>query len=226
MESKTTRSGLLGGSGQIRLNKGLPRTDLASRYFLDPELNAEEARELESFLDFEHVEVEIGCGRGHFIEDMARNHPERRFVVLEARTKYCKLAVRRLEHGALTNVRVVQGDARHTMPLLIKESSLRAIYLMFPDPWWKKRHHKKRVATTDFFEMLGRHLAPDGVLAFRSDVREYVALVDKTIAPVGSLVLQENFPSGVSKTHRQKKCIEKDLPFWERSYRKGEGAND
>ena len=210
--------GLLGGSGSIWAEKGLHRPRFESPCFLDPLTSGEDAAALEAFLEATPLEIEIGCGRGHFIEEMARTHPTRRFLVIEARGRYIRMALRRLDRLGAQNVRVVYGDARELLPALVGEGAAQAIYLLFPDPWWKKRHVRKRVATPEFLETIRSRLSPGGVLVFRSDVEDYVNRMDGLIAELEGYEGTDGIPEGTARSHRHKKCLALGAPVWERGY--------
>ncbi len=212
--------GLLGGSGAVYLEKGLQRPHFESQRFLDPLTSPLDAAALQDFLNHDHLEIEIGCGRGHFIEEMARTYPDRRFLVIEARGRYMGMALRRLDRLGADNVRVVYGDARESLEALVPEEAAHALYLLFPDPWWKRKHEKKRVATPAFLATIHRRLRPGGVLVFRSDVEAYVLRMDGLMAEVKGLELIAEIPEGVARSHRHKKCLELGIPIWERGYRR------
>jgi len=221
------KRGLLGGSGQVWLELGLDRVSFDSQSFLDPVASEEDRAALASFLEHPLVEVEVGCGRGHFIEDMAREHPDRHFLVIEARARFARMALKRLDRlmaagtvsvpvdSQASNVRVVVGDARELLSELVPKGRLSALYLLFPDPWWKKKHEKKRVASVEFFSVVRDRLKPEGLFIFRSDVEAYVERFDGFVGEVAGLC-PGVLGAGAAMSHRQKKCIELNIPTWER----------
>jgi tRNA (guanine-N7-)-methyltransferase len=210
--------GLLGGSGRVWLEKGLHRPRFDSPCFLDPVSSPEDADSLRTFLDHDLLEVEVGCGRGWFIEEMASTWPDRRFLVIEARGRYVRMALRRLDRARARNVRVVYGDARELLGALVPPRSLRALYLLFPDPWWKNRHVKKRISTPEFLDAVRTRLREDGVLVFRTDVEEYAARMDALAGDLG-LERAAALPEGTALSHRHRKCLALGIPVWERAYR-------
>ncbi|MBM4370518.1 MAG: hypothetical protein FJ098_02640 [Deltaproteobacteria bacterium] len=209
--------GLLGGSGAVWLEKGLQRPRFDSPSFLDPVSSPADAAALAGFLEHEHLEIEIGPGRGWFIEEMARAWPLRRFLLIEARGRYVRMTLRRLDRAGVDNVRVVYGDARELLAALVPEGAARALYLLFPDPWWKNRHVRKRVSTPEFLRTVETRLRSDGVLVFRSDVEEYVARMDELAGEAGFRRLPEP-PPGVALSHRHRKCLAQGVLVWERVY--------
>lgn len=118
------------------------------------------------------LELEIGCGAGGFALEYCRRNPGVGFLAFEWRKKYAReVAARALKHG-LTNLRVCEGDARTEVPRLYAPGSLSAIHLQFPDPWWKRAHHKRAILLPDFTRFLFTLLAPGGRFDFRTDVEE------------------------------------------------------
>lgn len=210
--------GLLGGSGAKWLEKGLNRPHFESPLYLDALSSRQDADALRAFLQYDPLEIEIGCGRGHFIEEMARSQPARRFLVIEARGKYVRMALKRLERLGAENVRMVHGDARELLPALVPPETVQAVYLLFPDPWWKKRHVKKRVATPAFLETIRGRLMPGGALVFRSDVEAYVGRMDALMDTMPGYRRMDGIPEGVALSHRHKKCLELGTPIWERGF--------
>ncbi|MEX0613133.1 MAG: methyltransferase domain-containing protein, partial [Pirellulales bacterium] len=91
------------------------------------------------------LEVEVGSGKGLFLQTAAAAMPERNFLGIEIAPKYARFAAARLARQALTNAVVIHGDAQRLFAELLPEDSLSAVHVYFPDPWWKKRHHKRRV---------------------------------------------------------------------------------
>jgi tRNA (guanine-N7-)-methyltransferase len=137
------------------------------------------------------VEVEIGFGKGMFLVNAALRNPEVNFVGVEIARKYQLFTATRLAKRGLTNVRLAKSDARQFFRDYVGPSSVDAIHVYFPDPWWKKRHLKRRVFTEDFACQCERVLKPAGRLWIATDVEEYfraiVAIVEQTtrLRPAG-----------------------------------------
>src|SRR5512133_1924872 len=121
----------------------------------------------------ETIELEIGAGHGGYALAFARAHADRVLVAIEQRRKFAdELRARAAKRGHSALV-VVHGDARVLAPRLFPAGSLAAIHVHFPDPWWKRRHHRRRLVDEGMSTLLFRLLRPGGLLDFRTDVERY-----------------------------------------------------
>jgi tRNA (guanine-N7-)-methyltransferase len=119
------------------------------------------------------VEVEVGCGKGLFLLTAASACPGVNFFGIEIVRKYQLYTATRLAIRNLHNARIACADARIFFRDRISEGSLQAVHVYFPDPWWKKRHHKRRLFTPEFAALCATGLQSGGKLHFASDVPEY-----------------------------------------------------
>ncbi len=118
------------------------------------------------------LEVEAGSGKGLFLQSAAAIAPGHNFLGIEIAGKYARFAAARLAKQELSNAIVVHGDVQRLFAEVVPECSLAAVHVYFPDPWWKKRHHKRRIMNELFLRHVARALAPGGKLHFWTDVRE------------------------------------------------------
>jgi tRNA (guanine-N7-)-methyltransferase len=119
------------------------------------------------------LEVEVGSGKGMFLVGAAATHSDRNFLGIEKALTYARYAAARLAKRGLKNAVVVHGDALRVFKELLAEHSLAAVHVYFPDPWWKKRHKKRRVLNASFLRDVERTLMVYGRLHFWTDVEEY-----------------------------------------------------
>lgn len=117
------------------------------------------------------VEVEIGPGRGEFLLSIAKAHPERNYFAVEHSHSQTRLVAARLADAGVTNARVIQGDATCIVQLLPNES-VAAFHVLFPDPWWKRRHHRRRFWSPQTAAHLRRALVAGGTIELVTDVEE------------------------------------------------------
>lgn len=123
------------------------------------------------------VELEIGSGRGLFLVTAGTANPQTNFLGIEYDFKEGRRAARRLQKRAFPNVRILGADARIALPKYIPDASLAALHVYFPDPWWKRRHHKRRIWNLELVAQAVRMLRPDGLLHAWTDVEEYFAVI-------------------------------------------------
>jgi tRNA (guanine-N7-)-methyltransferase len=130
------------------------------------------------------VELEVGFGKGLFLLTSATARPDINFLGVEIIRKYQLFTATRLAKRGLKNVRVACADARLFLRDCVPAASLQAVHIYFPDPWWKKRHHKRRVFTAEFAQQCLRVLRPGGELSAATDVQEYCVIMTEAIAGV------------------------------------------
>jgi tRNA (guanine-N7-)-methyltransferase len=131
----------------------------------------------EVFGNHRPVEVEVGFGKGAFLVDAGTANPETNYLGIEVVRKLQLYVATRVAKRDLHNVRVACADARLFFRDRVVAGSLEAVHVYFPDPWWKKRHRKRRVFTPEFAGECGRALRPAGRLLIATDVEEYFAVM-------------------------------------------------
>jgi tRNA (guanine-N7-)-methyltransferase len=119
------------------------------------------------------LEVEVGSGKGLFLRSAAAARPDTNFLGIEIARKYARFAAAALAKRELRNGVVVMGDGLRLFSDLLSDASLAAVHVYFPDPWWKKRHEKRRVMRESFVRDIERTLMPGGTLHFWTDVEDY-----------------------------------------------------
>lgn len=134
------------------------------------------------------VVLEIGFGNGEALAAAAAAHPENNYLGIEVHRPGAGSLLRRIEEGALTNVRVMLGDASDILARRVPDASLAAVRLFFPDPWPKKRHHKRRLVQSDFAAMVARKLAPGGFFHLATDWPDYAGYMNTVLTRTEGLV--------------------------------------
>ncbi|OIP36791.1 MAG: hypothetical protein AUK47_14590 [Deltaproteobacteria bacterium CG2_30_63_29] len=164
------------------------------------------------------LSVEIGTNRGRFLRSLCKTHPERTVFGIELKTALCGVAQRRLARAGLSNGYVVNADARLALPVLFTGRVLHSIFVLFPDPWWKKRHAKRRLLDPAFIEMASELLTPGGALVIKTDVASYAEQVREDLAefPALTVVPIEDIDGFASweLTTRERHCLEDGLPIY------------
>lgn len=139
------------------------------------------------------LEVEIGAGQGGFAIGHATAHPEIDLVALEIRGTLATWIEERRQRAGLANLLVFHGDARVVLPRLFVPGSVDVFHIQFPDPWWKRRHHGRRLVAEDFSILLYRLLRVGGRLEIRTDVP---ARGEEMAAALESIGFRNPFGSG------------------------------
>jgi tRNA (guanine-N7-)-methyltransferase len=117
--------------------------------------------------------LEIGCGMGDFVTQVAQLHPEWNFIAIDYYNKGCLKTCKRIDGLELNNVRVVRDEARGFMERCIPRQSLRTVVINCPDPWPKMRHRKRRMVNADFVAFLADFMLPGGDFHFATDFDDY-----------------------------------------------------
>jgi tRNA (guanine-N7-)-methyltransferase len=119
--------------------------------------------------------VEIGFGMGHATADIAEALPDHDFIGVEVHTPGVGSLLKMLGARSIQNIRVIQHDAVEVLRDMIADESLAGVHIFFPDPWPKKRHHKRRLIQPGFVASLVRKLKPGGYIHCATDWQEYAA---------------------------------------------------
>jgi tRNA (guanine-N7-)-methyltransferase len=133
------------------------------------------------------VVLEIGSGMGETTAAIAAAHPELQFVAVEVHGPGVGSLLNRLASQEIANVKIVRHDAVEVLERMVEDGSLAGIHLFFPDPWPKKRHHKRRLVQPEFAALAARKLRPGGILHAATDWPDYAehmqAVFSAVLAP-------------------------------------------
>ena len=136
-----------------------------------PELQAPPLDIVQFFRRKASLCVDLGCGDGSFLCDMAQQFPKKNFLGIERLTKRVEKVRRKAEK--IKNVRVLRADTFFAVNYLLPESSVESFYLLFPDPWPKRRHQFRRIFTLDFLNAIAHALEKNGILQVATDQLDY-----------------------------------------------------
>jgi len=172
------------------------------------------------------LEVEVGSGKGLFMASSAAKNPAHDFLGIEIATKYARFAAARIAKQGLTNAVMIHGDAQPIFADLLPDDALAAVHVYFPDPWWKKRHEKRRVLNERFVKLVERKLVPGGSLHYWTDVRERydetLALLAAETSLQGPFAVAESAPEHDLdyRTHFERRMRLNALPVYRSEFRK------
>ncbi len=184
------------------------------------------------FGDDHPVELEVGFGKGLFLLTAAQARPDVNFVGVEIVRKYQLFTATRLARRGLHNVRVACADVRWFLPRCVATASLNGIHVYFPDPWWKKRHHKRRVFTAEFVQESTRVLKPGGQFHAATDVEDYARVMSDLLRNQAGL---RELPAPAARepehdldylTNFERKFRKQGKPIFRMSYERTSGAAD
>jgi tRNA (guanine-N7-)-methyltransferase len=125
------------------------------------------------------LHVDLGCGDGTFLCAMAELMPEKNFIGIERLLRRVRRANRRIASPARTNVRVLRLETGFVVRHLLPPSSVEAFYLLFPDPWPKRRHHRRRIVTPEFLHAIANALAERGAFHIATDQADYFEQISR-----------------------------------------------
>lgn len=120
-----------------------------------------------------HIIFEIGSGHGHFLTAYAQKHPEKVCVGVDTASDRVARAVRKKTRAHLSNLFFFRADAALFLDTLPSETRLAAVFILFPDPWPKARHHKHRVIQPVFLNQLATRMTESASMYFRTDYTPY-----------------------------------------------------
>jgi tRNA (guanine-N7-)-methyltransferase len=159
------------------------------------------------------LEVDIGCGDGAFLVALAERFPERNFLGLEKLAGRVRRACKKASRLALPNVRVLRIESTYAIQYLLLPSSVDVVHLLFPDPWPKKKHRRRRIMSADFLALVYRLLVPNGRFRVATDQKEYFAAMRELILPTAFVEMTpaaEIFPLTTFERH----FLAEDAPIY------------
>ncbi|MDA0587864.1 MAG: tRNA (guanosine(46)-N7)-methyltransferase TrmB [Planctomycetota bacterium] len=123
------------------------------------------------------VQLDVGCGRGLFLFNASLRNPETNYLGLELEFREGRRTAKRLLKREAVNARVVGGDAALVLRKHIPPGTVDAVHVYFPDPWWRKKHRRRRIFTDTFVGLCSRVLKPGGRLHSWTDVPDYFDII-------------------------------------------------
>ena len=179
MDKRKVRSYVL-RAGRISEGQKNARKRLAGKYLIpfqkDPKLDIGL-----TFGNNQPTYVEIGFGMGDTTVSIAKNHPQYNYIGIEVHPPGVGRALRLTDEANLSNLRIIEHDAAEVVQQMLEQNSLSGIHVFFPDPWPKKRHHKRRLINDEFIQILTSLLIPSGYLHIATDWEEYADEILETL---------------------------------------------
>jgi len=154
------------------------------------------------------LEIELGAGKGEFIIERAAATPEHNFLAVELATSVLRLLAFHVARSRLTNLKVLQADARTLINLLLPDFTVSVYHVYFPDPWPKGRHAKHRLFSPHFVANLARTLTAEGTAYFASDVQDYANAIYAMLEAKGFRDSRQSVPGARRSNFGRKYTVE------------------
>jgi len=206
-----------GSEKKLTRNKNT-KWDVAG-YILDESVVTKPLALPEVFGNARPVEIEIGSGKGGFLLARAAARPEINFIGVEWAKAYCHYTADRVRRAGLANTKMLRADAEQLFKVSLADNSLIRVHIYFPDPWPKRRHHRRRLVQPRFISELCRVLRPGGELLIVTDHLEYFRHIKtgvdatKGLARIGFPVMTDE-DGEVVGTNFERKYIAQGRPFY------------
>jgi tRNA (guanine-N7-)-methyltransferase len=169
---------------------------LAHRRHVCSRLIAQSPESLTNRLDLEKIfrrkaplHVDLGCGDGSFLCALAQRLPDKNFLGIERLSGRVRSTARKA--ASLDNVRLLQMESSYAVRYLLPAESVETFYLLFPDPWPKRRHHPRRIVTPDFLNSVHAALEHNGVIYIATDHLDYFRKIKKTAESIPGFAIDD-----------------------------------
>lgn len=163
------------------------------------------------------LEVDLGCAECSFLLALAERHPERNYLGIERMAGRVAKACRRA--SKVDNLRILHLETSYAVCYLLPPESVDTFYLLFPDPWPKRRHQRRRVFSHDFLQSIHRALVPTGILQIATDQPDYFQQMQELARDSGFEGTEAN-TQGLPTTKFERIFREKGAPIYRLSLRK------
>jgi tRNA (guanine-N7-)-methyltransferase len=121
------------------------------------------------------LEIDVGCGKGRFLLARAAAHPDVQFIGIDRMLARIRKVDRKAIRAGLSNVKLLRLEAFYSLQFLLPPHRVRTVYVLFPDPWPKRRHHERRLFGDAFLDVLWSRLVPGGTVQVATDHLDYFA---------------------------------------------------
>lgn len=165
--------------------------------------------------------VDLGCGKGRFLAMRAGRDPQRNYLGIERLLVRVRKVDKKIARGELTNARVIRVEAAYAVMHLLPHDSVDEIFVLFPDPWPKKRHHKRRLFNPDFIDALAVAMRDDAHIHVATDHLSYFGEIKELLTDDDRFESCEPFqPAADERTEFETIFVGQNAPIGRCSFRK------
>jgi tRNA (guanine-N7-)-methyltransferase len=167
------------------------------------------------------LHVDIGCGEGSFLEEMAQTHPDQNFLGIERLLGRVRKVCRAVARKNLENVRLLRIETAYALRYVLPLESVTVAHVLFPDPWPKRYHHPRRLIQDGFMEALHGILIAGGELRIKTDDQPYFQWMEKVMERAkGYERLDWKEEDGELRTDFERRFVAQGLPIYRALLRK------
>jgi tRNA (guanine-N7-)-methyltransferase len=166
------------------------------------------------------VEVDLGCGDGSFLAAIAAEKPDRDFLGIERLAGRVRSARGKIERAGLTNARVTRFEISSAVAHLLAPKSITAFYLLFPDPWPKRRHAARRIVSENFLAALHRALVSNGTVCIATDEAAYFRQITSIVSASRSFAVVQHSTWLLPSTRFEQRFCERGVAIQRLELRK------
>lgn len=183
---------------------------MKSFYLIKPPMESNSWNFWDIFNNDHAVEIEIGSGNGHFLAQKCANHSNINYIGIELQYKRVEKAIKKAAHLGAPNIRFISLDANEVVSKYIPANSIHHYYYNFPDPWYKRKHHKKRLFTRTFLKNLVKTMRMEGYLTIVTDHEGYlnwmmdILLIERSLSPVFAPPVLNEYPGYFESLYENK----------------------
>jgi tRNA (guanine-N7-)-methyltransferase len=164
--------------------------------------------------------VDLGCGEGAFLAKVAAENPDENFLGIERLLGRVRTACHKIERAGLTNARILRFEISYAVERLLPANSVAAFYIMFPDPWPKRRHAPRRLVNKSFLLSLHRALRPDGTVQIATDESDYFRQITRLVAQSPQFSVIDDAPFPAATTKFEQRFVQAGMPIHRLAFRK------
>lgn len=140
------------------------------------------------------IDLEIGFGQSIFIKNYAQNHPNNLVFGVETRKQAVEFVQEKITQAKLDNVHLIHGNGQLCLEDMFEDNSIDSMFIFHPDPWFKHRHHKRRLISPEFVALAIKKLKPGGKIHISTDVQDLWLSIVAVLEQSGALKILENDP--------------------------------